>query len=189
MSLHVETETRRSRLRWLRVKLALMRFEALRRKAGFNSDQPRVPAGNPDGGQWTSGDGAAGGGRDITEFSAARRDRAMGHHYVHRSLYEKLPLPPETRQVREDANTGRLYDSRSNKYDGPHRIYNEAVKEHFERFIESNKIQLEKMTPDQARQFVKDVQGSRDPRIRNYNMRIWLREILRRLPVPPRGSE
>jgi HK97 family phage portal protein len=26
-------------------------------KAGFNSDQPRVPAGNPDAGQWTSGGG------------------------------------------------------------------------------------------------------------------------------------
>lgn len=25
-------------------------------KAGYNPDQPRVPAGNPDGGQWTSGD-------------------------------------------------------------------------------------------------------------------------------------
>jgi hypothetical protein len=25
------------------------------RKAGFNPDEPRVPAGNPDGGQWTSG--------------------------------------------------------------------------------------------------------------------------------------
>jgi hypothetical protein len=40
----------------LRVKLALLRFEELHRKAGFNPDQPRVPAGNPDGGQWT-GDG------------------------------------------------------------------------------------------------------------------------------------
>jgi hypothetical protein len=30
-------------------------------KAGFNPAQPRVPAGNPDGGQWTSG-GSTGGG-------------------------------------------------------------------------------------------------------------------------------
>jgi hypothetical protein len=110
MSLHVDTKTRRLRLRWLlaadaverklaafarqhrailqptaltnrpserrqryvasgrrsdwllaalRVKLALMRFEELRRKAGFNPDQPRVPAGNPDGGQWTSGGGGS----------------------------------------------------------------------------------------------------------------------------------
>jgi hypothetical protein len=41
----------------LRVKRALMRFEELRRKAGFNPNQPRVPAGNPGGGQWTRVDG------------------------------------------------------------------------------------------------------------------------------------
>ena len=29
------------------------------RKAGFNPDEPRVPAGNPDGGQWTTGDNGA----------------------------------------------------------------------------------------------------------------------------------
>jgi hypothetical protein len=29
------------------------------RKANFDPDEPRVPAGNPDGGQWTSGGGAA----------------------------------------------------------------------------------------------------------------------------------
>jgi hypothetical protein len=36
------------------------------RKAGFNPDQPRVPAGNPDGGQWTSG-----GGQDIPSILLA----------------------------------------------------------------------------------------------------------------------
>lgn len=40
---------------WLRVELAALRVRlALRRK--YSADQPRVPAGNPDGGQWT-GDG------------------------------------------------------------------------------------------------------------------------------------
>jgi len=32
---------------------AEIRFRELLRKAGFNPDQPRVPAGNRDGGQWT----------------------------------------------------------------------------------------------------------------------------------------
>ena len=48
------------RLRWLaaatRFEIALRRHDrALKQayKAGFNPDQPRVPAGNPDGGQWT----------------------------------------------------------------------------------------------------------------------------------------
>ena len=38
------------------------------RKAGFNPDQPRVPAGNPGGGQWTSG-GSVGGGSTSADFS------------------------------------------------------------------------------------------------------------------------
>src|SRR5262245_15386450 len=33
------------------------RLRLLRAKAGYNPDQPRVPAGSPQGGQWTSGDG------------------------------------------------------------------------------------------------------------------------------------
>jgi hypothetical protein len=42
----------------LRLEWELFRFRHLPRKA-FNPDQPRVPAGNPDGGQWTS-EGAQG---------------------------------------------------------------------------------------------------------------------------------
>jgi ribosomal protein L29 len=45
----------------LKAELASLRFElamdALRRKAGFNPQQPRMPAGNPDGGQWAEGGG------------------------------------------------------------------------------------------------------------------------------------
>jgi len=37
-----------------------LRFRQLLRKAGFNPDQPRVPAGTPDGGQWTSDGGSEG---------------------------------------------------------------------------------------------------------------------------------
>ena len=43
----------------LRFKAAAIRFEELRRKGGFNQDQPRVPAGSPDGGQWTSGEASS----------------------------------------------------------------------------------------------------------------------------------
>ncbi len=35
------------------------------RKANFNPDEPRVPAGNPDGGQWTSDGGSANSSSDI----------------------------------------------------------------------------------------------------------------------------
>jgi hypothetical protein len=43
--------------RFKRTYLRWAREQELRRKAGFRPDQPRVPAGNPDGGQWTAEDG------------------------------------------------------------------------------------------------------------------------------------
>jgi hypothetical protein len=51
-----------ARLRRLAAELKYeLAFRRLMRalKANFNPDQPRVPAGNPDGGQWTSLDGDA----------------------------------------------------------------------------------------------------------------------------------
>ena len=73
-------------LRWQeagnRMMLAAYRLEAVLRKANFNPDQPRVPAGNPGGGEWTgTGGGAAqriaqpflwvGGGRRLREPNRA----------------------------------------------------------------------------------------------------------------------
>ena len=55
---------RRSHSTLLRLRVAV-----LRSTAGFNPDQPRVPAGNPEGGQWTSG----GGGRERIRLAAADR--------------------------------------------------------------------------------------------------------------------
>ncbi|RAI45791.1 hypothetical protein [Rhodoplanes roseus] len=46
----------KSNLAFRRVQLALVEHIAAEQKAGFNPDQPRVPAGRPDGGQWTSGE-------------------------------------------------------------------------------------------------------------------------------------
>jgi hypothetical protein len=60
------------RLKWhvaaIRFEIA-MRRHALALKAGFNPDQPRIPAGGPHGGQWTSG--AAGGGAIFIRFPLA----------------------------------------------------------------------------------------------------------------------
>ena len=44
-----------------RMMEAFARLQAFAEKAGFNPDQPRVPPGNPDGGQWTGSDGSASG--------------------------------------------------------------------------------------------------------------------------------
>jgi len=51
----------RRRVAARRVQQALKRLAVLAHKAGFNPAQLRVPAGNPDGGQWTGGGGAVGG--------------------------------------------------------------------------------------------------------------------------------
>ncbi len=40
-----------------RLMRALTRLQALVEKGGFNPDQPRVPAGSPEGGQWGGGEG------------------------------------------------------------------------------------------------------------------------------------
>lgn len=55
----VEERRFRCELAGLRMDLALLRLGMAELKA-FNPDQPRIPAGNPGGGQWTT-EGAAGG--------------------------------------------------------------------------------------------------------------------------------
>jgi hypothetical protein len=185
---------------------ALKHALVLRRKANFNPNQPRVPAGNPDGGQWTSSvNGASSGSssdnvlqrtleasnnESSIEFTSSRR-RARGHHYNPQAIFNKYPLPEETRKVFDNATTGPLRDRTSNLNDRMHRLYNQAVDEHFRSFIQRNKIDVGRMTPLQAHQFLNELLDSTDPRIRTFNMRLWMREIraiLRRFP-PPRGSE
>lgn len=53
----------RTELRQIRYDLAARRFANALLRAKFNANQPRVPAGNPTGGQWTSG--GAGGSVDV----------------------------------------------------------------------------------------------------------------------------
>ncbi|MGH6770082.1 MAG: hypothetical protein ACRECO_13790 [Xanthobacteraceae bacterium] len=48
------------------IKLDLLRLQCWR-KANFNPNQPRLPAGNPDGGQWTSEGGSGQGDRRIND--------------------------------------------------------------------------------------------------------------------------
>jgi hypothetical protein len=61
----------------LRHKLAMLEIEAQHRLAWhashFNRDQPRVPAGHPEGGQWTKGGGGTG-----VQFAAADKPGAGG---------------------------------------------------------------------------------------------------------------
>jgi hypothetical protein len=143
-------------------------YESIERK--YRPDQPRVPAGVPEGGQWTVDDGAT-----TTTLSAA------GHHHIPQSVYKKYNLRPETRKVFEEATTGRLHDQTSNAYDKVHRDYNDAVTEHFDEYLRTNNIKPEQMTPAQAEEVIRQVVGSNDPRIRAFIMRMEMREIMYRI--------
>jgi hypothetical protein len=149
----------------------------------YSPDQPR-----DDHGRWTSGEGqkptpSPNPQGVTTELSAA------GHHEIPHGVYGKYPLPPETRAVFDQATTGPLLDPSSNWFDKAHRAYNDAVQEEFDRFLKTNRINPEKMTPDQARAFLGEIFISEDPRIRDFNMRMRMREIRRFILRRLRGSE
>jgi hypothetical protein len=92
-------------------------------KGGFNPDQPRVPAGNPRGGQWTS-DGGDGG--PLTDISSS--NKPTGHHIVPQAVYRSLPLQSDTRKVFDTIVTGPLHSPHN--WDSAHRAYSSAVWEH-----------------------------------------------------------
>lgn len=163
-----------------RLARAVERFGRDLQERAYNPDQPRVPAGTPRGGQWTSVlDGALGPSDDENTESAGPipiEVAADGHHFVPRALFEKLPLQPETRRVFEEAKTGRLSGG-PHYFDGPHRIYNAAVAEHYRDFIGQRGLRPEDITPSQARQFAESIRNSTDPRIRDFNLFIYRREV------------
>lgn len=145
----------------------------------FNPDQPRVPAGNPDGGQWSSVPGSVGIGSDVVadDGFAERTDIAAdGHHFVPRALFENENLSREARRVFEDAKTGRLHGG-PHYFDGPYRAYNMAVAERYNDFLRERGLRSEELTPSQARQFADSIRNSTDPRIRDFNVYIYRREV------------
>ncbi len=152
----------------------------------YNPDQPRVSAGHSDGGQWTS-EGFEDG--DAIETQVA----ANGHHFVVRALYgkTKYSFRPEVVKFFKEANTGRLHDPSSNKFDKVHQAYSQAVQEGLDRFLERNKIRGDQMTVNQAGQFLDEILRSLDPRIQRFNFRLMTREIFKRhrIIIPSRGTE
>jgi hypothetical protein len=199
----------------LKAEVAALKAEIKFRKLlaalkAYDPNQPRVPAGNPDGGQWTrDGIGAAADEgqwinseptadqedevlaeffeQDLNDESRTNvelvggRNRSRGHHYVPIEVFTKYNLPLETYKVFDSARTGFIPDAATNYYDRLHRRYTKAVDSRFEEFLARNRIDPERMTPDQARSFVREIIRSRDPEIRDLNSRIW-RSILRLTP-------
>lgn len=206
------TELLRLRSELAAIKFGLKLRQLLRERKVYNPNQPRLPAGRREGGQWTTGGetanrltssgSASDSGHD--EFPTilsvapdselrpaaheiAARVRAEGHHYIPQAVFKRYPFPEETRRVFEEARTGPLLDETTNVYDARHRIYNRATDEVVRQFMEKNNIEPERMTPDQARAAVKEVIDSKDPRIRNLNMGVWSGEIMQRVLRRLRG--
>jgi RHS repeat-associated protein len=112
-----------------------------------------------------------------------------GHHFVPQSIWRSEALPPETRLVFDRATTGPIPGGHN--YGDGHAEYNKAVKELYEKWKTQNNIKCETMTPQQAQDFVRQVRKSTDPRIRDFNYRIYQRIIsgaMRRIPTS-RGNE
>jgi hypothetical protein len=158
-----------------------------RYEAKYRPDQPRVPVGVREGGQWTDAGGSSGtasGAGSTAELSAASQ-KSRGHHFVPRGVFSKYPLSTEAQKVFEERTTGALRDSKSNEFDKSHRDYNDAVQEWF---LSEKKIDPTQMTKQQATEFADSVIQSRDPRIRGLNMRIFMREIMLNIRRPRAGE-
>lgn len=169
------------RLAALRFERALIRHADACLKAGFRPDQPRWPKGSgEDSGRWSGGAGTE---APSTEPSASPQSR--GRHFVPGKLYRNEGLTPETRRVFERAVTGPLRGQQHGNSD-EHGTYNKAVKEAFDQFKSRNGIAHSKdMTPEQAKKFLSEIHNSKDPRIRSFNLKIYMREFqfyLRRIP-------
>jgi HK97 family phage portal protein len=165
-------------------------------RAKYDPSQPRVPAGNPDGGQWTDGGGGYGdseadeGDQELLPASAIPIGwKPDGHHFMVQSIFRKWNLKPETLKVFEEAKTGKLY-APGHLFDAPHRQYNEAIRALSDDFLVRNSLtgRTHEMTPDQARALLKEIRESRDVRIWNYNRMILMRELRYRWPRIFRGE-
>lgn len=184
-------------------------------KANFNPGQLRLPAGNPDGGQWVS-DGdtaddapevdAADGedpaieliaGKPLTPGSIRSLFRDYGGHHIvplAEALLRGNLLSPEAVDVLSKntvGGDGRLKDQSDteNPHRGrttAHRESSQAIRELTERYIKENGIDKSNlMTGDQARKLVEGVENSNDPRIRDYLRS--LREYAGKLGEPGRA--
>lgn len=92
---------------------------------------------------------------------------AVGHHLIPLEVFSSLPLPPGARDVFDRATTGKLPEG-VHLYDEAHRRYSDAVGREMHDWIQRNKIDVRRLTNDQAFEFIDRIVKSRDPAIRGY---------------------
>ena len=113
----------------------------------------------------------------------------VGHHHNPRGVYGKFDLPKETRRVFDKAATGPLPFHGWHQFDELHRLYNAAIEDLMNRFMQEYNIKAPQMTPDHARSVLKAIADSDDPRIRVYRAMLQYMGRLYRLRTGVRGSE
>lgn len=125
--------------------------------------------------------------RASSSMSLAARIVPAGIISLAKYAYRDLPLQPETKKVFDQATTGPL-QAGPHRYSLDHAAYNDAVKHSLMQFMRDNGIIAETMTPDLAQRFLDSVKRSSDPRIRDFNLKIFRREVnhaIRRLGRRP----
>jgi RHS repeat-associated protein len=89
-----------------------------------------------------------------------------GHHFVPREIFDTLPAGP-ARDVFNRATTGPI-PGPPHGWSGPHKAYNEAVKNLFNNWLEQKGISARDLTKAGAEKFVDVVKNSKCPEISSF---------------------
>jgi hypothetical protein len=155
---------------------------------GYDPDQPRVPAGHPDGGQWTNKaeDGAEriNDPRIISDVVPDNlwipgAEYVAGHHWIAKHLFEKMPFSRETKKAFDAATSGSLVSriwsrrrqewlSHGRGWDRPHRKYDDATEELILKYMKDRSLSFRDVTPAHVPEVVELIKKSPDPRIKPY---------------------
>ena len=113
---------------------------------------------------------------------------AEGHHWVIGPIRNDPNLSLVAAQVFKDAKTGPVPGGHN--FGEGHSAYNKGVNDLWKNYLDQNKCTPATMTKTQAEGFVSRVKTADDPRVRNFNRKIYekfIRDGFRRMP--PRSVE
>jgi RHS repeat-associated protein len=111
-----------------------------------------------------------------------------GHHFVTGPIRNDPNLSPQAREVFRNAKTGPIPGGHN--YGEGHSQYNKGVQELYDKWLKDNRIEPSKMSKPQAEDFVRKVKSCPDPRVRDFNRKIYnkfLKEGFKRMP--PRSAD
>jgi hypothetical protein len=95
-----------------------------------------------------------------------------GHHWVTQRIFKNRDFSDEVTAFFDDNTSGALADPKVNYNNIEHRQYDEAVSKMLDEFLQKHQIAEEKMTVEQASQFLQEVLESSDPIIRDFVKKI-----------------